>query len=142
MTSAALGYGTLLKMSDGGSPDTFSTIAEVKDLNDSDESEQVEVTNHSSPNSRREYIGGLIDGGEITFTCNYIPTNATQSLAAGLRSLIGSSRTFRLEEPGNTLGMEFNAVIVSCGRSYPVDNVMEMNVTLKKSGAVIEYTVA
>ena len=141
MTAAALGYGSLLKMSDGASPDTFSTIAEVKDINDSDDSEQVEVTNHSSPSSRREYIGGLIDGGEVTFTCNYIPTNATHSLAAGLRSLVGQSRTFRLEEAGATSGEEFNAVIVSVSRALPVDNVMEMQVTLKKSGVVQTYTI-
>jgi hypothetical protein len=32
-TQAIPGYGTLLKMGDGGGPETFSTIVEVTELN-------------------------------------------------------------------------------------------------------------
>lgn len=142
MTSAALGYGVKLKMGDAASPEVFTTIAEIKTLEDSDTAETVEATNHDSTGSRREYIAGLIDGDDLSFTCNYLPTNATQSLAAGLRSKIGTTVNFRLEEPGNSTGMQFAAVVVSASRSYPVDNVMEMQVTLQKSGAVTTYAVS
>lgn len=142
MTNARLGYGVKLFMSDGASPDTFTEIAEIKTLDDSDSVDEVEVTNHQSPGSRREYIAGLISGDQIQFTVNYDPDGATHGTATGLRGVIGSTRTFRLEEPGNTTGMQFAAVVLSCSRSYPVDNVMEMQVTLRKSGAISNYTVS
>lgn len=142
MTAARLGYGTKLKMGDGASPEVFTEIAEIKSLEDSDSSEQVEVTNHQSASSRREYINGLIDGDEITFTVNYLPTNVTHDRITGLRSKVGgASVNFRLEEPGNSTGQEFDALVINCGRSYPVDNVMEMTVTLKKTGAITTYAV-
>jgi predicted secreted protein len=143
-TAARLGYGTKLKMGDGATPtEAFTEIAEIKSLEDSDSAEQVEVTNHQSAGSRREYINGLIDGDEITFTVNYDPDGATHNNITGLRSKVGGAAVnFQLEEPGNTLGMQFAALVMSCGRSYPVDAAMEMQVTLKKTGAVTTYTVS
>ncbi len=142
MTGAALGYGVKLKLGDNATPtEGFADIAEIKDLSDSDDIELRDVTNHQSPGKRREYIGGLIDGGEIPLTLNYLPTNATQNRITGLQALLGQTRNFRLEEPGNTTGYQFAAVIQSVGKSYPVDDVMELNVTLKKTGALTTYTV-
>jgi len=37
-----------------------------------------EVSNMGSPNTYKEFIAGLRDGGEITFEGNYIPKDATQ----------------------------------------------------------------
>jgi hypothetical protein len=69
-SEAQLGYGTKLRMGDGGSPQSFVEIGEVGDFEDGDTIELVEVTNHQSPNSRREYIAGLKDGAEISFPVN------------------------------------------------------------------------
>lgn len=143
MTSAALGYGTKLKMGDGGSPESFAEIAEIVDgPNDEDSAELVEVTNHQSDGSRREYIGGLIDGGEITLTCNYIPTNATHNRVTGLQSKLRQTVNFRLEEPGNPTGYQFAAVVTNLGRAYPVAEAMQFSITLKKSGSITSYTIA
>lgn len=142
MTSARLGYGVKLKMGDGGGSEVFTEIAEITTLEDSDSAENVDVTNHQSPSSRREFIPGLIDGDEISFTVNYIPTGATHNRITGLRSKIGAAAVnFRLEEPGNSVGMAFAALVMSCSRAYPVDDKMEMSVTLKKTGAVSTYAV-
>lgn len=141
MTNAALGYGVKLKMGDGASPEVFAEIGEIKDLNDEDSAELKEATNHQSPGSRREYIGGLIDGGEITFTVNYDPDGATHDRTTGLQAFIRQTKNFQLEEPGNTDGYQFSAVITNVGKAYPVDDIMEMSVTLKKSGALTTYTI-
>lgn len=141
MTGATLGYGVKLKMGDGGAPETFADIAEIKDLNDGDDAELRDVTNHQSAGSRREYIAGLIDGGELTMTLNYLPNNATQNRVTGLQAALRQTKNFRLEEPGNATGYQFAAVVQSVGRAYPVDDVMELSVTIKKTGAVSTYTV-
>jgi hypothetical protein len=143
MTAARLGYGTKLKLGDNGSPETFAEIAEIVDgPNDEDSVELVEVTNHQSAGSRKEYIGGLIDGGEVTFTCNYIPTNATHNRTTGLQALLRQTRNFRLEEPGNPTGYQFAAVIMNVGKQYPVGAAMQFAVTIKKSGDLTPYTIS
>ena len=142
MTNAALGYGVKLKLGDGASPEVFAEIGEITDISDGDSAELKEVTNHQSAGSRREYIGGLIDGGEVTFTVNYDPDGATHNRTTGLQAYLRQTKNFRLEEPGNTLGYEFAAVIMSTSKAYPVDDKMSMDVTIKKTGALTAYTVA
>lgn len=70
-------FGTLLKRNG-------TTIAEVTDLGGPKlKRDDIEVTHHQSPNAWRERIKGLKDGGEVSATINYIPTNVTQNYAAG-----------------------------------------------------------
>jgi hypothetical protein len=101
-SEAQLGYGTKLRMGDGGSPQSFVEIGEVGDFEDGDTIELVEVTNHQSPNSRREYIAGLKDGAEISFPVNYLPGHATHNRATGLRGKIGEVLDFQIVAPGET----------------------------------------
>lgn len=141
MTNAALGYGTKLKLGDGEVSETFAEIGEITSLNDEDLTEIKDVSNHQSAGTRREYIGGMIDGGEVTLTCNYDPDGATHGRVTGLRGLVRQTRNFQLEEPGNTEGAQFAAIIMSVSRSYPVDEAMEISITLKKTGDYTYYTV-
>ncbi len=140
-SEARLGYGTRLLMGDGGSPETFAEIGEVGDFEDGDSVELVEVTNHQSPNRRREYIAALKDGAEISFPVNYIPTHATHNRATGLRGKIGEVVTFHIEAPGETEGYEFYGLVMGVTRSFPVQGVMQMTVTLKKTGAEDYYPI-
>lgn len=134
-SEARLGYGTVLKMGDGGSPETFSEIGEIGDFEDGDTVEQIEVTNHQSPGGRKEYIAALKDGAEISFPCNYIPTNATHNRTTGLRGKIGQVLNFQLVAPGETETYNFSALVLGVTRSFPVQGVMQMTVNLKKTGA-------
>lgn len=140
-SEAKLGYGTKLLMGDGGSPETFAEIGEVGDFEDGDNIELVEVTNHQSPNNRREYIAGLKDGAEISFPVNYIASHPTHDRSTGLRGKIGQVVTFRIEAPGESEGYEFFAVVMGVTRSFPVQGVMQMTVNLKKTGAESWYPI-
>lgn len=134
-SQARLGYGTILRYGDGGSPQTFAEIGEVGDFEDGDTIELVEVTNHQSPNNRREYIAGLKDGAEISFPVNYIPEDPTHDRATGLRGKIGEVLDFQLVAPGETETYNFSALVMGVTRSFPVQGVMQMTVNLKKTGA-------
>lgn len=134
-SEAQLGYGTKLRMGDGGSPQSFVEIGEVGDFEDGDTIELVEVTNHQSPNSRREYIAGLKDGAEISFPVNYLPGHATHNRATGLRGKIGEVLDFQIVAPGETETYNFSALVMGVTRSFPVQGVMQMTVNLKKTGA-------
>lgn len=142
-TQARLGYGTKLLFGDAGSPEVFAEIGEiVEGPDDEDSIDLVETTNHQSPNRRKEYISSLIDGGEITLTCNYIPTDATHDRSTGLLAALGTTRNFRIEEPGNTQGEQWPCVVMSAGRTRPVNDKMQLSVTLKKAGEPTFYTVS
>lgn len=141
MTQARLGYGTKLFLYDatGVTPAEIGEIVEGPD--DEDTVELVEVTNHQSANRRREYIGALIDGGEVTFRVNYIPNHATHNVATGLRGLLGQTRKFRLETPGDTFAEEFDGIILNVGRTRPVAEAMQMSVSVKKAGDVTQVAI-
>jgi hypothetical protein len=140
-SEAVLGYGTKLLMGDGGSPETFAEIGEVGDFEDGDTLELVEVTNHQSPGRKREYIAGMEDGAEISFPVNYIPSHATHNRATGLRGKKGQVVAFRIEAPTETEGYQFFGLVMSVTRSFPVQGVMQMTVTLKKTGAESFYSI-
>lgn len=41
--------------------------------------EKIDITNHDSADDYREYVLGLLDGGNITLTGNFLPGNANQT---------------------------------------------------------------
>ena len=76
-------YGTLLKIGDGGSPENFTIVAEVKDISGPKmKADTAETTTHSpggvAPTSAwKEYLATLLEAGDVTFKVNFVPTNAT-----------------------------------------------------------------
>jgi predicted secreted protein len=86
MSSAAVSaFGTLLKLGDGGSPENFTTVAELRTISGpSISADAIDVTTHNTPSPWRRFIAGLLDGGEITFELNFIPTDPTHSYSAGI----------------------------------------------------------
>ncbi len=129
-------FGTLLKIGDGGTTETFTTIAEVTNISGPKLSvNTIDVTSHSS--TGKQFISGLKDGGEVTFTINFAPTGATHSRTSGLlkdyenRTL----RNFQLVFPdaGSTT-WSFAALVTNFDAKMPVDGALTADVTLKVSG--------
>lgn len=139
MTTAAIfAQGTLLKMGDGAGPEVFTTIAEVSSIKGPSLSRAtVDVTSHDSVGGFREYIGGLGDGGELTFDMNYIPTGATHNASTGVLSkLKNNTRTnFKLvfTDAGPT-EWAFSGFVTKFDTSEPIDNRIMASVTIKVSG--------
>lgn len=93
---ATSGFGTLLKAGDGGGTEVFAAIAEVKSISGPTMQAAITETTHmESPNNTREFIPTLIDPGELTFSGNFLPANATQTAAmADLKNR--TKRNFKL----------------------------------------------
>lgn len=141
MTQATLGYGSKLKLGDVTGL-IFADVGEITSSISSENSVDLrEVTNHQSVGKRREYIGAFIDGGEITITCNYIPTDPTHRRSTGIRGLLGQKRKMRIEEPGNTKGDEFDVIFTKDVVERPVQEEMTLEFAFKVTGPVTEYTV-
>lgn len=139
-TSAISSFGTLLKKGDGGSPEVFTTIAEVLDIEGPDESLETEdVTSHDSTSGWVEKIGTLLDGGEVSFEVNFVPTNATHDSTTGLRAdmINRTRRNFQMVLPdAGTTTYAFAALVTNVKPSEPVKGALRAEVTLEISGVV------
>jgi hypothetical protein len=79
-SEAISGMGTFLRRNG-------TEIAEVVDIGGPEFSaEVIDVTHLRSPNYWREKIASLKDGGEVTFSINFILTNPTHNAATGVLS--------------------------------------------------------
>ncbi len=135
-TSAISSHGTLLKIGDGAGSETFTTIAEVKDISGpSYELAVEEVTNHDSA-GWREYIPTLLDVGEITFDINYYSATTQDQLETDLRAK--TKRNWKLVFPLPASGTDtraFAAYITGIELQAPVEGVLSMSLTLRPVGA-------
>ena len=133
MSNAVAAYGTLLKIGDGGGPEVFTTLAEVKGIEGPTmETEVIDVTTHSSAaaGAFREKLATLIDAGEVTFDLNMVPGD-TQHDALRTDQLNRTKRNFELWFPSSgSADIEFEAVVTNFPLSFPVDGTIESSVTL------------
>lgn len=137
-TSAAAAFGTLLKIGDGGSPETFTTIAEVRTISGPELTrDTVDVTSHDSPANWEEVIATILRSGNVTFGINYLPTHATHDASTGLIKDMtdGTLRNFQLvmSDAANTT-WSFAAYVVGFNPNFDHDAEINAEVTLKPSG--------
>lgn len=138
MTQAVPSHGTQLQIGDGGSPETFTTIAEVLDISGpSVEVDTEDVTSHDS-GGWREHIATLVDAGEVEFEINFIPGNATHGPTAGLwQKLVNRAKgNYKLIFPTTPVTTcQFSAYVTNFELEAPVAGVLRASVTLRVIGA-------
>jgi len=78
-SQAILGYGTLLERGNGATPEVFTAIAEVLDINGPNRSRDFEDVSHmQSPDGYDEWLPKLKSGGELAFDLHFLPFHASQ----------------------------------------------------------------
>lgn len=99
MTDARIGWGGKVLLSTDNTEANLTELAEVVDCTfPQDETEEVDATHLQSPGRRREFLSGMIDGGEVTVNLNYVPGGATDLLlTAALEA--GTARKVRFVIP-------------------------------------------
>jgi predicted secreted protein len=133
MTDAILGLGILYAIDDGTTGLVFQTMGEVFEVvPPNQQTDEVEATHYASTGGYREFIGGLKDGGEVTFSINWIPGNPTDVI---LRNLHASSavRDHRITFP-NGATMKFPGWIRGFERATPLDDRMTATITVRVAG--------
>jgi hypothetical protein len=137
MSNASLGYGGVIEISTGDSPDVLTTMQEVTNITPpSSTLDQIDVSHMQSPNRRREYISGMTDGGEFSFEMNFVPGAATDDfLFAILTTPVGVSRRrhLRLSFP-NGVTWFFDGELTGYEMSMPFDDKMSATATFKVTG--------
>lgn len=134
MTSAITGYGSKFGRGDGASPEVFTDIAECINITPPQLSrETVDGTHLQSPDQYMEYLAGMRDAGEVTFTMAYVASGTGQS---DIRGDFDSNSTvnYKITLP-NTATWEFTGLITGIAPSELAneERVTE-SVTIKITG--------
>jgi hypothetical protein len=102
-----------------------------------------EATNMGSPNTFKEFIAGLRDGGQVTFEANYIPKDATQ-LNSQSDFNSGTLSTWCINLPGtpgnaNTCIWMFNGYVDSISPAIPLDDRITVTGSIKITGKPVVW---
>jgi len=129
-------YGSTLQMGDAGTPEVFTTIAEVKDMDFSFERDEIEVTSQDSTNGWRQFIPGFRDAGELSFEANWLPTNATHDDVTGLLEQFKDDdcHNFKLILPDTILTIAFTAFVTNFEVDLPLEEQGNLSITLRMTG--------
>ena len=130
MSNADIGWGAVFAI-EGTTPGTYVPVAEVKAITlPGGSRDAVDVTHLASPDRYREFIAGLKDGGEASFTLNWVPS-ATDSLMAGFVAVSG---TYQVTAPNGVL-MRFSGFFTNYSPpELTPEGPMEASATIKVSG--------
>lgn len=137
-TAAKSGFGTLLKIGDGGGTEVFTTIAEIKQIQGPKEkADTYDATNMNSPSTGtsgfREFVPGLIDAGEIVITGNYTSVASQDALRTTFWN--GTLRNFQMLVPlAVPETWSFAAIVTAHELILSHDAAMSFTATLKISG--------
>lgn len=134
--------GTTLWVGNGASPEVFTKIGKVKSISGPGFSvDFVDTTTHDTVGNFRETAAVLCAAGDLQFAVNYDPADPTLAPATGLfdqmQDLTRKNAQLRFP-PSDSLGtrMNFAFYVASHPFTFPVDNIIEANITLKIDGAV------
>jgi len=125
------GFGTELRRGDGEEPEVFTAVGNVGSFSGPNiERGTYDVTAHDGPNHYREFIGGLVDGGEVSAEVHYDP-DKHDSFVEDFDST--DAITYQMESPVGEL-WEFQAILTGFEREMPVDGQMAATLTWKVTG--------
>ena len=137
-TNAIGGFGTLVKIGDGGGTEVFTTIAELKNIKlPGVKNVIVDVTSHSSPGGIKEKLAVLGENTEMTLDERLIATNATRSYPSGLikDALNRTKRNFKVVLPdAGATTWQGAAYVEEFTPEAPVDNVLKASIKLTPAG--------
>jgi predicted secreted protein len=127
------GFGTKLQRGDGGSPEIFTAIANVKKIDGPEiKRDTIDTTDHDSPDEWEEVIGSIKRSGEIQLDLNYHPSKHDVLVAD-----IGDKtpRNYKIIFPDTALSTwTFQAIFIGFKPSAPSDDMLSATLTIKVTG--------
>jgi tail tube protein len=143
-SDAHTGMGAHLQKGDGNSPENFVSVLGIKSITGPNMQRTTHDVTTMDSGTFREFIGGLVDAGEITFEANFLPRDTTQNQDAGGfmaefdKSSCDSRGNWRITLPecaGESDGYwEFEGIVTGQQVQMPMDDLMSFSGTIKISG--------
>lgn len=134
-SSAQVTNGTVIKRGDGASPEVFTSIPEVFNIEPpADEATEIDVTHLTS--TAMEFKFGLSDNGAVTCEMNYVHNDATQE-ALRTDKTNKTLRNFQIVYPDSVETHAFAAYVTQFRiNGVPVNERLTATAVLRISGAV------
>lgn len=135
-------FGSQFWLEDPASPTLLVRIAELQDISGPGKvRETFDVTTHDSPDGYREYIGTLKDGGEVSFTLMFDPSDTGHLVLESAidRNGIGGlgARVYWPTDDGDYA--EFDCIPTNLSWNAPVNGALTADFTAKVTGKVNLY---
>ncbi|MCJ8139514.1 phage tail tube protein [Falsirhodobacter halotolerans] len=134
-----IGYGSTVRIGRGANPE-WTDLDLIGDIEMPDEQvDEIDVTHMQSPGRRKQFIPGLIDGGEVAVPMNYIPGSASDQM---LKELKASGEVVLIEitlpavAPAAAIPEVFAGYLSGYARTAPVNDKMTATATFRLSEAV------
>jgi TP901-1 family phage major tail protein len=132
--AAEKGSAFLLKISDGGSPVSFVTMAGLKTTNFSINAETVNIT-HKGSGGWRELLGGA-GIRSVSVSGSGVFTNSTAEQRLRVKALAGELDDYQLSfESGETIRAKFQVARLDYAGDYNGERTY--SITLESSGGLI-----
>jgi len=137
MSDAIIGTGILLKAGDGGTPEAFTSIAELVSLTPGSKTRNViDVSNHNEGVSAN--ILGMLRNGPVKAVMNWLPTDVTHTLLETDMDA-NTERNYRITYPPSGLPYDTFAARISSIEppEVTVDAAMQITCTFELSAAPV-----
>lgn len=129
--------GMKIQIGNGASSELFSDIKEIKTFSGPGGSASIiDVTSLDS--AAKEKRMGLADEGQLQFTINYVPAETTHAALRTARSTRELTNFRMIFTDGTATQWDFSAFVTGFSVSGGVDAVVEAQVTLEITGAIVE----
>lgn len=141
MAGRMVGYGTCLyATTNGGTPASTDLIGYIRDTltGPSASRGEVEATALDTTNYR-EYFTTLIDPGTLDFDVMYVTTGVSYQPGPRLQAWYTSEKNpleCKIVFPTTTVSMTFQARLMNIGMTFPRDDMVSMNVSMRVTGAI------
>ena len=133
-TAAESGFGTLFNW-DG------EDIAELTSISGPTETlDTIDVTSHDSPDSYREFIAGLRNGGDITIEGNLITSDTNGQMAMHTDFQAGSVKAWKIKFPDWVATtheypeIDGTGLVTAMSMNFPYDDKISFSATIKVAG--------
>lgn len=129
---ADIGFSTEFHRHDGEEPGQFIQVGQVVDLTPPNLSrETVDVTHHQSPKRFREFVGALLDAGEMSFSVQMSGPGVMSSFIKDMTEK--KALKYKMVWPD---GVEwpFAGLVTGVTPEAPIDDKMMAGITIKLSG--------
>lgn len=125
-------HGTQLRIGDGGDPEAFTTVAQVRDITGPGLSTNIITASDHDSMGVVTKLPGLKDGGQVTFDVNLDSAHATHDETTGLYGAF-VARTDKNWEVVFTDGTTwaFSGIVQAFSPNAPVDDALTASITIE-----------
>jgi len=126
--SGAAAFGTVFKIG----ADAVANLTDVSGPNIAVDS--IDVTAHDSADDYREFVAGVIDGGEVSLEGN-VTTNAEYKTLLDTLEARDATQSFTIEFPSGTVNnITFNGFFTALETGAPFEDKLTFSATVKVTG--------